>query len=317
MTPIGIDVSKHHLDIAALQSSGEVVQERVPNTSDGHATLIEWLEGFPESHLGLEATGAYHQPLLKALQEHKHRVSVLNPAQVSYFVKSQHRRNKTDKADAAWLAVYIKERQPLPSVVPSPVRQSLARELEALSDDLTRLRNRLEAASTGLAHPEVLVSLRRRIEALGEEKRALEGELERETRESGAQELALLLSIPGVGVRTACLLLAEVGDVRRFASARKLVAFAGLTPARFESGSSVSRRSRISRMGSSHIRRLLFMPALAAIRFNPVVKAFFDRLVARGKAKKAAVVACMAKLLRIVFGVLIHRRPFDLASLTP
>lgn len=311
MTPIGIDVSKHHLDIAALQPSGEVVQERVPNTPQGHATLIQWLERFPESHLGLEATGAYHQPLFKTLQEHNYRVSVLNPGQVSYFVKSQHRRNKTDKADAAWLAVYIKERQPLPSVVPSPVRQSLARELEALTDDVTRLKNRLEAAATGLVHPEVLASLRRRISVLEEEKRALEEELERETRESGAQELALLVSIPGVGVRTACLLLAEVGDIRRFASARKLVAFAGLTPARFESGSSVSKQSRISRMGSSHLRRLLFMPSLAAIRHNPVVKAFFDRLVAAGKAKKAAVVACMAKLLRIVFGVLVHRQPFD------
>ena len=317
MTPIGIDVSKHHLDIAVLQSTGETLQQRVPNTPQGHATLITWLEQFLESHLGLEATGAYHQPLLKALQQHKYRVSVLNPAQVSYFVKSQNRRNKTDKADAAWIALYIKERKPLPSLVPNPLRQSMARELEALTDDLTRLKNRLEAATTGLVHPEVLASLRRRIETLKEEKRALEDELEHETRESGAQELALLTSIPGIGMRTACLLLAEVGDVRRFASARKRVAFAGLTPARFESGSSVSRRSRISRMGSSHLRRLLFMPALAAIRFNPVVKAFFDRLVAAGKAKKAAVVACMAKLLRIAYGVLIHRRPFEAACLTP
>lgn len=235
---------------------------------------------------------------------------MLNPAQVSYFVKSQHRRNKTDKADALWLALYTKERQPAASVSMNLSRQSLARELGALSKDITRLKNRLEAAESGRVHPEVTGSLKRRITALEQEKKALEQDLEKETKNVQAQDLELLTSIPGVGVRTACLLLAELGEVRRFAQARKLVAFAGLTPARFESGTSVARQSSISRLGSNHLRRVLYMPCLAAIRFNPVIRAFFNRLVARGKPKKAAVVACMAKLLRIVYDVLSHQQPF-------
>ena len=238
-------------------------------------------------------------------------MSVLNPAQVSYFVKSQHRRNKTDKADALWLAVYAKERQPAASLVLSLSRQGLAREIGTLSKDITRLKNRLEAAEAGSTHPKVIASLKRRIASLEEEKKELEQELERETKNTHEQELSLLLSIPGVGVRTACLLLAELGDVRRFADARKLVAFAGLTPTQFESGSSVLRRSSISRLGSTHLRRILYTPCLSAFRFNPIVKAFYERLLARGKHKKAALVACMAKLLKIVYGVLTHQQPFD------
>ena len=114
--------------------------------------------------------------------------------------------------------------------------------------------------------------------------------LERETKKVNHHDLTLLQSIPGVGVRTACLRLAELGDVTRFASARKLVAFAGLTPTRFESA-----------------------PVHASSRsnYNPSLKSFFTRLVKNGKNKKAALIACMGKLFRIVYAVLVYQRPVD------
>lgn len=311
MTFVGIDVSKADLDVAALAMTGEVQQETFENTAQGHTELLGWLERLPDCRVAVEATASYHQRLTSSLQEHDVYVSVLNPGQVSHFVKSQHRRNKTDKADALWLAVYAKERQPAASLMVNLSRQSLAREIGALSKDITRLKNRLEAAESGQVHAEVAASIKRRIEALEEEKRVLEEELGQATKRSNEHELSLLTSIPGLGVRTACLLLAELGEVRRFTTARSLVAFAGLTPARFESGSSIARRSAISRMGSSHMRRILYMPCLSAIRFNPIIKVFFERLVEHGKHKKAAVVACMAKLLKIIFGVLVHQKPFD------
>lgn len=313
MTFIGIDVSKANLDVAALATTGEVQEREFENTARGHIGLLAWLEQFTSCRVVVEATGSYHHRLTMMLQDNGVYVSVLNPGQVSYFVKSQHRRNKTDKADALWLAVYAKERQPAPTLSLNLLRQSLAREIGALSKDITRLKNRLEAAENGQVHGEVVVSIKRRIAALEEEKRVLEEELEQETKGRHERELSLLTSIPGLGVRTACLLLAELGSVRRFASARGLVAFAGLTPAKFESGSSVARRSAITRMGSSHLRRILYMPCLSAIRFNPLIKVFFERLVEHGKHKKAAVVACMAKLLKIIYGVLTHQKPFDSA----
>lgn len=121
---------------------------------------------------------------------------MLNPAQVSYFVRSQLRRNKTDKADALAIALYAKERQPAPSRAINTVLQSLARELSALQDDITRLKNRLEAARRGLTHPEVPASLERRIRALEQEKAALQREIEQEAKRTNAAEVALLESIP-------------------------------------------------------------------------------------------------------------------------
>lgn len=309
MTFIGIDVSKASLEVAALATTGEVCREKFRNTAQGHAELVAWLKSFANCQVAVEATGTYHQCLTATLQAGGICVSVLNPAQVSYFVKSQHRRNKNDKADALWLAVYAKERQPAATSL-ADSRQSLAREIGALLKDITRLKNRLEAVEHGQVHAKVAASLKRRIAALEEEKKALEVELEQETKNGHGQELSLLTSIPGIGTRSACLLLAELG-LRHFANARKLVAFAGLTPAQFESGTSIARRTAISRLGSNHLRRILFMPCLAAIRFNPIIKIFFERLVARGKHKKAALAACMAKLLKIVYGVLTHNKPFD------
>ena len=307
---IGIDFSKASLDAAGLSEGGEVRRIKVAHSGSGHAELIGWLRDAPCSYIALEATATYHRAVVAALAEAAMSVSVLNPAQVSHFVKSQQRRNKTDTADAMWLAVYARERRPPATMPMSFHEQSLAREIYALDKDLTRLKNRLGAAQAGGVHPDVITSLQRRIQLLQDEKRALEEQLERDVQTGHPDELALLTSIPGIAKRSACLLLAEFQDVRRFSSARKLVAFAGLTPSQFESGSTVHRYTRISRMGSSAIRRILYMPCLSAIQHNGVIRSFFNKLVERGKPRKAAVVACMAKLLKIIYGVLIHRHPF-------
>jgi len=104
---IGVDVGKLTLDVAALSDAGEVEHVQVQNDPQGHQALVTWLERFQGAKVALEATSSYHQHLVQTLQEHGVSVSVLNPAQVSYFVKSNYRRNKTDKADALWLALYL------------------------------------------------------------------------------------------------------------------------------------------------------------------------------------------------------------------
>ena len=311
MTHIGIDVSKKVLDVAALDDSGEVIRAQFKNTKAGRELCLEWLQKFDACKVALEATGTYHQHLVALLQASDVYVSVLNPSQVSFFIKSQHRRNKTDTADALGLALFSKERQPPASGVQASTNQSLAREIEAVTEDLVRLKNRLEAAGEGVTHKEVISSLKKRIKALEQEKKRLEEQLQKEVEATNPEDLGLLISIPGVGTRTACLLLTELGDIGRFSSARRLVACAGLTPERHESGSSVFKRSRITRMGSRHLRKILYMPALSSLRYNPSLQVFIKRLVDRDKPKKSALVACMAKLLRIVFAVLTHRKPYD------
>lgn len=311
MTHVGIDISKKVLDAAALGDTGEVTRAQFENTEAGRKACLAWLKCFEDVKVALEATGTYHQQLVALLHQDALYVSVLNPTQVSYFIKSQHRRNKTDFADALGLALFGKERRPASSPPSQSTKQTLAREIEALTQDLVRLKNRQEAAREGLTHPEVMTSLERRIKALEEEKQNLEAQLCKDVEAGDREGLKLLVSIPGVGKRTACLLLTELGNVACFGSARRLVAYAGLTPERYESGSSVFKQSRITRMGSRHLRKILYMPALSGLRYNPSLQAFYRRLVSHGKAKKSALVACMAKLLRIVFAVLTYRQPYN------
>lgn len=306
---VGIDVSKDVLDVAVLRVSGEVKHFKTTNDEAGHQELQVQLEALP-CQVVFEATGPYHRQLQKVLQNAAIAVSVVNPRQALNYAKSQNRRNKTDKVDALLLAQFGLERQPPVSLSAASVQQSLARELAALNEDLGRLRNRLEAAQRGLAHPDVVTSLKRRMDLLEQEKQAFQDRLQAELKQTYTDELGLLQSIPGIGLHSACLLLAEVGDPLRFRSARSLVAFAGLTPMRHESGKS-SRYSAISRMGSAQLRHILYMPAVCASRWNPLVKDFYEQLVGRGKPKMVALVAAMAKLLRIAYGVLKAGKPFN------
>ena len=121
----------------------------------------------------------------------------------------------------------------------------------------------------------------------------------------------LLESIPGIGATTAALLLAELGDISHFSNARQVAAFAGLVPRIRESGTSVRGRSRLSKMGSSRLRKSLYFPAITALRFNPLIKAFGLRLSVQGKSKMLIIGAAMRKLLHLAYGVLKSQRPFD------
>lgn len=305
---VGIDVSKDVLDVALLDEHGEVSYLKVTNDETGYEKVLAQLQG-PSCQVIFEATGPYHLHLQTALQNALVATSVVNPRQVLNYAKSQNRRNKTDKVDALLLAQYGRERHPPVSPRNVPVQQSLARELAAMNEDLGRLRNRLDAARRGLGHPDVVTSLERRIHILEQEKQRLEKQLQEETQQNQAEQLRLLQSIPGIGVHSACLFLAELGDPLRFRSARNLVAFAGLTPMRHESGKS-RKYSAISRMGSAHLRRILYMPSVCASRWNPIIKDFYQQLVQRGKPKMVALVAAMAKLLRVMYGVLKSGKPF-------
>jgi transposase len=287
---VGIDVSKDYIDICILEDTGEIKDQQLEDNKQGFELLNKEIR--QAAHIVMEATGVYHHRLQKYLQEHKFCVSDMNPRQILGYAKSQNRRNKTDSVDAVLLAQFAKERKPRPSpMLKSEDAKDILRELEALNDDITRLKNRLSATESGLGHKGVKTSLKRRVKLLQEEKADLEKQLEEALADQQA-DLKLLESIPGIGTLSACYLLAEVGDFRRFASASHLVAWSGLTPKRHESGKSQG-YTAISRMGSSTLRRVLYMPALTAKRFNPRINVFYERLVAKGKPKKVALVASL------------------------
>jgi transposase len=313
-SPLGIDISKAKFDACLIRENGKPRHRVFANTPDGFTQLSAWLSKHHTErvHACLEATGAYSEALATYLHESGHEVSVVNPAQIKAYAQSRLSRVKTDKADATLIAQFCAERRPPRwSPLPPEVRelQALARRLDSLAEMRQMERNRLGVAGTQA----VRESLSEHIAFLDAEVARTEGLIR--SHIGGHPGLKgqrdLLLSIPGIGEATAAKLLAEVMDVKLYESARQLAAFAGLAPRPHESGSSVRRKTRLTKTGAPRLRKTLYFPAVAAIRYNPCVKELSERLRARGKCPTQVIGAAMRKLLHIAYGVLKSGRAFD------
>ncbi len=312
---VGIDVSKNTLDAAVLKAAGKPRHKVFANTAAGHVQLLCWLQdnGLEVAHACLEATGTWADAIALALHEAGHQVSLVNPALIRAFGQSQLKRTKTDKADAQLIARFCQMHQPPTWTPPAPELrelQALVRRLESLEEMHLMEDNRL---ASGVSCQEVradledhLADLQARIDKTRQQIK------EHIDRHPDLKDKAKLLeSIPGIGATTAALLLAEVGDISHFDNARQVAAFAGLVPRIRESGSSVRSRARLSKVGSSRLRKSLYFPAITALRFNPLIKALGLRLSAQGKPKMLIIGAAMRKLLHLAYGVLKSGQPFD------
>jgi transposase len=314
METLGIDLAKAKYVVSLRRADGKRRQKSFLNTAAGHTALLTWLETHATGpvHACLEATGTYGETVATVLTDAGHLVSVVNPAAVKAFAQSQLRRTKTDGVDADVLADFCGAHRP-PRWTPWPreVRelQGLVRRREALIDMLTQERNR--AAAGGLVAP-VIASLARHIAMLEAELADLDRQIDQHVDQhpSLRQQRDLLVTIPGIGASTAARLLAECRAITAFESARAYAAFAGLVPREHQSGS-LRGRPRLAKTGSARLRLALYFPALTAMRFNPLLKAFTTRLRAAGKPTMVVVAAVMRKLLHLAYGVLKHQRPFD------
>lgn len=320
---VGIDVSKKTLDVALLCDGSKPRHKVFTNDAAGHEELMSWLQqhGADVLHACLEATGTWAAEVALALHAAGHRVSLVNPAQIHAFGRSGLKRTKTDKADALLIARFCQMHQP-PAWTPlSPQLQQLQgliRRLEHLEEMLTMEKNRL---SSGGVCGAVEQSISEHIAYLQEQMEKTRRQVKEHIDDDPElkNNAKLLESIPGIGAATAALLLAELGDMTQFHSARQVAAFAGLVPRLRESGTSVRGRARLSKVGSSRLRKSLYYPAITALRFNPLIKSFGLRLSAQGKSKMLIVGAAMRKLLHLAYGVLKSQQPFDPAfcAITP
>jgi transposase len=312
---LGIDVAKATLAVALLDEQGRWQSGQFANNPTGFARLLRWLRKRTQHpvHICLEATGRYSQAVACFWVEQGYVVSVVNPARPQHYRRALGQPTKTDKSDAKLLAHFCATQQPAPWTPPSAAQarlQELTRHLDTLQQAQTRARNRL---ATGPTTEWVRRDLETELVSLAQRIAALQQEIEAATQADPAQrqQMALLTSIPGIGVLTAARFLAEVPDVRRFAKADQLAAYAGLVPHQHDSGSSVHRKPTLTKAGNAHLRHAFYMPALNAARFNPVIRQFADRLAAYGKAKMTIVAAVMRKLLHLAYGVLKTGQPFD------
>ena len=312
---LGIDVAKAKLDIALRLPSGKYRSKVVPNTSDGFGTLSGWLKkhGADRVHACMEATGTYYEAAAEFLADAGHTVSVVNPAQIKAFGAASMIRTKTDRKDARLIAQFCTEKRP-PAWVPPPETLRELRALVVRRDALEAMRTQ-ERNRKHVARAAVLEGIEKHIDYLEDEIEHIDSEIKQKIDEEPdlEKQRGLLGSIPGLGLKTIPVLLSFFGGALRFGSARQAAAYAGLDPKQHESGSSICRKPRLSKMGHVLLRKALYMPAMVAVNRTEWGRAFKARLSANGKAPKVIICAMMRKLVHVAFGVLRSGEPFNAA----
>jgi transposase len=317
MDILGIDLAKLTFDATLLTAAGTQHYQAFSNTPEGFQALDAWLReyGVSQLHACMEATNIYWEALATWLHAQGHTVSVVNPARIKGYAMARMQRNKTDKLDSAIIAAFCASHHPT-AWQPLTAEQRRLRALVRHRDDLlqTRLQqqNRLRDTTDTLVRQSlqtVLDAVETQIAAVDQQITAhLAAHAELRTN------LALLTAIVGIGAVTAAKLLAEFAALDQYESAKAAAADTGVTPSHYESGTSVRRRPRMSKMGNANLRAALYWPAITAMRCCPAFKAFAERLAARGKPKKVIIGAVMRKLVHIIYGVLKHQTPYDPAK---
>lgn len=312
---LGIDIAKQKCDVL-VQWMGRKQAKVFSNDQAGWRNLEAWLKSLKidQVHACLEATGRYSEGVALALHQAGHRVSLVNPAQIKHFARTKLGRNKTDTGDAAFLCEYCRLFDPAPWTPPSPALRDLrdlVRTREALAAARVEWTNRRGSGSFAAAADAAMAAV---IAQLEEQVAAVERAIEQviATDQDLKAKHELLVSVPGIGPQTAAVILSELPGPEVLRTAREAAAYAGLNPSLRQSGSSLDRPSRISRIGNATLRAALSFPALAAMRWNPLVMALRQRLIEQGRLRpKQIVAAAMRKLLHLCFGVLKTGQPFQ------
>lgn len=314
MNYLGIDISKDKFDVALLVD-GKSKHKHFKNNFEGFERLSKWLLEH-NAHLVqacMESTGRYGEDLSKYLCKHNHKVSIVNPACIKAFAQRQLKRVKTDRVDALLIAKFCEMNKLEEWKPPSEDMEELielTRRISHLEKLKTSENNHLKS---GIRSKAAVESTKEVIKLLDEEIEKLKKRIKKliDSDEDLNNKKKLLKSIPGIGDRTAEVILSETKGMEMFESARQLAAYSGITPMRRQSGSSLDSRGSISRLGNDNLRTALFFPAIVAKQCNPIIRAFCERLAEKGKSGKQLVCAAIRKLLHIVFGVLKSGKPFD------
>ena len=317
---IGIDISKKKFDAHIINENGVAQQKTFTNDNIGFGELKKLIPNNAEVVAAIEATGCYGENLVRYLYSCDIKVFVLNPAVVKYYAKSMMLRTKTDKVDAKVICTFLKLHHDRlqawrPKLESLDKVQGLYRCIQDLKDDRVRVKGRIESCTVTEATNKKVASsfYEAQLEYLDQEiEKAISLVIEViSSCEELSKQYELLLSLPGVGKQTALGILAELPNIDQFVNAKQLAAYVGLNPAIRESGSSVRGKGCISRTGSRHLRKLLYLPAMSALKHNSVIKAFGDRLKEKQKNGKVIVVAAMRKLLHMIYGILKSGKPFN------
>ena len=309
---IGIDISKETFDVSFYDGVSHR-HEQYANTAMGFSSFASDLS--MESWCVMEATGVYHLHLALYLYERGIAVSVINPLVIRRFSQMQLRRAKTDKADAQQIALYGWTTQPAPwQPDPEAVTQmgQLYALIEGITTYATSLRNRREAfRHQPHGNPKLLKKLDREIvrqQKMGAE--YLEQLIDLAKTTYGAV-FESVVSIPGIGEQTASLLVMVTNGFTAFDSSKQLIAYLGLSPRHYQSGSSVHGQAHICKMGMHRVRSTLYVCTWSAVRHNRACRELYARLRHRGKPAKLALIAVANKLVKQAFAIATNHTSYD------
>jgi transposase len=309
---LGIDVSKQKLDVALLRD-GKFKTKVFKNRETGFEQLVQWLrdQNVKDLHVCLESTGPYGEAVATALYNAGYQVSIVNPARIKGFARSELIRTKTDASDSRLIARFCLALKPslwTPATKETRALQALVRRLEHLLEMRQQECNRLSSSDTVVADAvaEHITYLDASIEKT---KQQIQEMIENDPDSKNKQ--TLLQTIPGIGAATIRVIPAEFANISQFNSAKQPASFLGIAPRHFQSGSSVNGRTRMSKIGNASLRKAFYFPAVVSLRYNPVIKRLCQRLEEKGKPKMLIIGAATRKLIHIIYGVLKDQTPFN------
>jgi transposase len=305
----GVDISKNVFDV--VDSEGNHSQFK--NDGNGFKAFQKALPA--DALVVMEATGYYHYRLAQFLYGQSVKVSVVNPLSVKRFIQMKLSKVKTDKSDAKAICEYATVNE-VPLYTARDKNQAECLQLMRLIDiylkQSTALKNKLHGEKTlGKPSKTVYHSLNRSLKAVQKEIQILEDRLTEIVKEEQQKQLTLLKSIPGMGSKTAIMLIVLTDGFSNFENARQLCSYTGITPSLRESGTSVRGRSRITKMGNAKLRNLLFMCSFSACKHNKACREIYQRIIAKGKSKKLALIAVCNKLLKQAFAIAKSGLPYQ------
>jgi transposase len=308
----GIDISKQTFDCSITTKEGKIETKKMSNNLKGFEKLKSLLP--EDAQVVMEASGPYYFKLATYLHQQNIKVSVVNPLVIRRFCQMRMIRTKTDKKDAAMIREYgLTERPALwqPDEKNITKLKQLNAAIELMDKSITASRNQIEAFKE---MPDTDSTLIKTLEKVMNQnikaKEKLEDEMEQVAIENYQASYKALQTIPGIGAKSAAIIIAVTGNFKKFSNYKQLIAYVGLNSRIFESGTSVKGKGHISKMGTSRLRKLLYLCSWSAKRHNIYCKEMYDRLKAKAKPERVIKVAIACKLLRQAFAVGMNQTSF-------
>lgn len=309
----GIDVSGDTLDVCYQSAGGIMEWCKCSNSAAGFKEI--WQHTGKGYQFIMESTGVYQLPFCFYLEGKKARYSVVNALQIKRYIQMKLERNKTDKKDAFHICMYGVDHNPACYEMPSHLYfecRAINNAIETITTEITSFKNKLHSLSKLEIDSKVIVTGYKKIlRDLQAELKKFEAELYRKLEAWQPDLVKQVRSVVGIGKRATAILIVSTQGFKHTATYQQLISYAGLSPKEYSSGSSIRGKVRICKQGGSLLRHTLYMCALNAKETNGACKALFDRLVAKGKNKKLAIIAVANKLLKQVFGVVKNETLFD------